>query len=170
MAAAPGRLAYSNWFITINTNQRYRTYDEAKPLLVSLQRAVKKVFDDLPRYVQFKSPGHSWEPSYVLGVRVKQGVEYSPERGMPHVHFLVAIKHRSKIHLDYALIQRDIRASLAESCPDSFCTRSTVDGPDGPTTVTTPKNLYFFSKLYRDAAANFDAYVDKDSAVRQSSL
>lgn len=168
--AAPGRLSYSNWFITINSNQRYRTYEDAKPLLLALQKAIKKVFSDLAKYVQFKSAGHSWAPAYILEVKVKQGVEFSPERGLPHVHFLIAIKHRSKIHLDYALIQHDVRASLAEDCPASFCTQTVVDTPEGPKTVTEPKNLYFFSRLYRDAAANYSAYVDKDSETRQNSL
>lgn len=169
--AKPGRLSYSNWFITINTNQRYATYEEAKPLLLSLQKAIKKVFEGLQRYVQFKgADGHDWSPAYILGVKVKQGVEFSPERGLPHVHFLIAIKHRSKIHLDYALIQKDVRESLAEDCPASFCTRKTIDTPEGPKTVTEPKNLYFFSRLYRDAAANYSAYVDKDSAARHEQL
>lgn len=166
----PGRLSYSNWFITINTNQRYHTYDEAKPLLVALQKAIKKVFDDLQSYVQFKTPGDEWTPAYIIGVKVKQGVEFSPERGLPHVHLLIAIAHRSKIHLDYAMIQKDVRESLAADCPASFCTRKTIDTPDGPKVVTEPKNLYFFSRLYRDAAANYSAYVDKDSAARQASL
>ncbi len=164
MAAAPGRLSYSNWFITLNPNQRFKSYDDAKPLLLALQRAIKKVFGDLSRYVQFKAPGHSWDPAYVLSVKVKQGVEFSPERGMPHVHFLIGIKHRSKIHLDYALIQQDVRASLAEDCPANFCHRPTPDAP------LEPKGIYFYSRLYRDAAANYDAYVDKDTAVRQSAL
>lgn len=164
----PGRLSYSNWFITINTNQRYRTYEEAKPLLVALQKAIKKVFGDLQRYVQFKTPGDEWTPAYIIGVKVKQGVEFSPERGLPHVHFLIAIQHRSKIHLDYARIQKDVRESLAADCPASFCTQRTIDTPNGPETVTEPKNLYFFSRLYRDAAANYSAYVDKDSGARQA--
>jgi len=139
-------------------------------LLVALQQAIKNVFGDLSRYIQFKSPGDEWTPAYILGVKVKQGVEFSPVRGLPHVHFLIAIRHRSKIHLDYALIQKDVRASLAADCPASFCTQETIDTPEGPKTVTVPKNLYFFSRLYRDAAANYSAYVDKDSAARAASL
>lgn len=161
---APGRRAYSNWFITISTNQRYSDYDSAKPLLRALQRAIKDVFDHLSDYVEFRTAGHSWTPEYITSVRVKQGVEFSPVRGQPHVHFLIAIQHRSRIHLDYAKIQKSVRESLAADCPDCFSVTREVDGH----TVREPKNLYFFSRLYRDAAANYDAYVDKDRGQRET--
>lgn len=159
----PGkRISYSNWFITINTNQRFDSYDKARPLLLSLQKAVRSVFQHLEEYVTFASDmvGHTWSDDYILQVRAKQGVEYSETRGLAHVHFMIAIKHRSKIRLDYSKIQTHIRQSLATDCPQCFRDAATGE----------PKQLYFNSKLYRNADANFQSYIDKDASVRRDNL
>lgn len=155
------RLSNSNWFITINTNQVFTTYDQARPLLLALQRAIKSVFQHLDTYVTFKpeAAGHAYTPEFIDRVRVKQGVEFSEKRGLAHVHFMIAIRHRSKIQLDYAKIQTDVRESIARACPE-YC--ANADG--------SPKTLYFFSKVYRDAAANFESYIDKDAGVRRDEL
>ncbi len=155
-----GRLANSNWFITVNTNQRFATYDAAKPLLRELQVAIKQVFINLASYVQFAPEGHAYNSEFIDRVRVKQGVEFSEDRGLVHVHFMIAIRHRSKIQLDYKKIQQDVRQHLADHCPECF----RVVHDDG---TSEPKTLYFFSKVYRDAAANFEAYIDKDENKRK---
>jgi len=158
-----GRLANSNWFITINTNQRFDSYDDARPLLRALQIAIKNVFQNLAQYVQFKpaevAAGHTWSPEYIDRVRVKQGVEFSEARGLAHVHFMIAIRHRSKIQLNYQKIQDDVRQYIAEHCPESCLAE------DGK-----PKTLYFYSKVYRDAAANFESYINKDGEIRRTKL
>jgi len=153
--AKPGRLANSNWFITINTNQRFATYDDAKPLLRSLQNAIRNVFQNLSQYIDFRIEGHEWTPEFIDRVRVKQGVEFSEANHLAHVHFMIAIRHRSKIHLDYAKLQLFVRQSLAKDCPTNFTTEA-----------GEAKNIYFNSKVYRDAAANFESYIDKDSTIR----
>lgn len=153
------RLSNSNWFITINTNQRFANYEQAKPLLLALQRAVRDVFQHLSEYVEIKREGDSWSPDFINQVKVRQGVEFSEDRGLAHVHFMIAIKHKTRIHLDYAKIQSYVRESLARSCPQCF-----RDG-DGK-----PKTLYFYSRVYRDAQANFEDYIDKDEAARNQLL
>lgn len=161
-----GRLSNSNWFITINTNQRFDTYDDARPILRELQIAIKSIFQNLSQYVKFKPAelalGHAYNSEYIDRVRVKQGVEFSESRGLAHVHFMIAIRHKSKIQLDYQKIQDDVRQHLADKCPECF----RVQKPDG--SLGEPKTLYFYSKVYRDAAANFESYIDKDQGVRRN--
>lgn len=157
--AKPGRLANSNWFITINTNQRFATYDEAKPLLLSLQKSIRDIFQNLSQYIEFRVEGHTWTPNFIDRVRVKQGVEFSEANHLAHVHFMIAIRHKSRIHLDYAKLQLTVRQALAKDCPANFTTAS-----------GEPKNIYFYSKVYRDAAANFENYINKDDSIRSLNL
>lgn len=144
----------SGWFITANTQQRFASGEAARPLLLSLQTALRSVLGHPEQYVQFLNEGDSWRPGIIAKVSTRQGVEWSPEHGMAHAHALIQVKHSSRIRLDYAKVKQTISSYLLEKHPALMRDKS-----------GKAKRIYVYIKVFRPTD-NFEDYIAKDAAVR----
>jgi len=93
---------FSNWLLTISTNQRYKADDPHKEEDGEIfEEIVQDLSKNISKYVQFRQTGHSWSKDFIHDVNVSYGVEWGEKSHALHCHVLVKIRHNSKISLNY---------------------------------------------------------------------
>lgn len=162
MASKPSKKAkdkLSAWLITINTNQRFGSVEEAKEFMIGLQTATRNVLQRPKDIVVFteaaKARGEHWSPDVILNAMAKQGVEWSEDNHLVHVHAVIQFRHRSTIRLNYAAIKSKIQNHLVEHFPQWMCYSN-----------GEPKKLYFNARAFTPSQAVVD-YVTKDKDFLQ---
>lgn len=137
------KLAHSNFFITINTNKSFQTQDEAQPMTSKLEQVLDKVLAKVADYIIIEEPGkESIEPGMIKAINIDGVAEIGPRSFQPHAHVMIAISHYTKLKLDYKQLKEDVKTEMG-----------------------IEEDIYFFSKLYRDAKANFLDYMKKTQSI-----
>ena len=122
----------SNFFLTLNSNQRYEPEDPHREEdAEAVEDVVKEIVQNLPRYVKIIEKNHKWSTDVIEDVDVEYAVEYGEKSKALHAHILVRIKHRSRVQLDFEAIKRDFAHGLGL------------------------KNVYFDSRLLRAPSDHF---------------
>ena len=91
----------SLFFVTINTNKV-----ESETLnRIHLKEAYENFYKDLgPRFIKFlpNSPGTTYEEKlqYIEHISSQSSISIGPKFHRLHIHALISITHRSRIHLD----------------------------------------------------------------------
>lgn len=114
---------HSGFLITISTNYRPKTKEEAKECGEKLRKAVKAMLSDetnLAKIVKFLPPHEDdrWGPDKIIRVTSQFVIERGRDkRGQRiHSHAVLQIDHRSKIHLDKQGIKDVILPEMAGGC------------------------------------------------------
>lgn len=97
-----GRVYWSNFLITVNTNFAPQNGEEEFGVVNYLQDACADLFQDFDSLngVLIKPAGapnaenHLVDPDGIVGVRSRVGIEQGAERGFVHAHILVEVCHR----------------------------------------------------------------------------
>lgn len=106
------RLRKSNFHIIINTNVRYNAGSQELENTVSRLRVLTDEFvkeGSIQNFMKFLDGGN-WEQ--VESVKTKQTVERGPAYDQPHVHIMIMVDHRTKIHMDAERISQHFTRGL----------------------------------------------------------
>lgn len=131
------RINYSSWLITVNSNVPILSPDqpEFKPTKEKLQEVYDKITNNVMDYIKFTREDRGEE--FIWSIDGDGAIEIGPSRGMLHIHFYIAIRHFTKLKLDYSKLGNDIKVIL----------------PNG----------HFQPKFFRNSAAYVKQYVHKRS-------
>lgn len=111
LAVPKKRLAHSNFFLTINTNQVFRGGEEGyKPFVDRFKEALGDIFgpDHLGDFINITVPGHSFDSDYIKDVDVEFVVERGGKLNTIHAHGLIKISHWSLISLNYHKVREEM--------------------------------------------------------------
>lgn len=101
----------SNFFLTINTNQRFQDDD---PMLENdtevFVGVIQNVLNDIQSYVNLPPEG-DWDRD-VESVDVDYVVEKGTEKNCLHTHILLKFKHRTKVQLNLQKIREYVCNAL----------------------------------------------------------
>jgi len=103
---------YSNFHLTINTNQQYKEGDAnlANDEGV-LDDLIQNILNHIDAYVKLPE-GTPWDDRTIEDVDIDYVVERGAKRGQLHCHILFRFKHHTKIQLDYGKIKTAITEGL----------------------------------------------------------
>lgn len=136
------RLHHSNYYITINTNQRFLgTEEEYEPFIEKFQNTIDKVLmsdSGLRQIIKFKDNEASFTTQFIDSINPEGVVEKSPNNNTIHAHILLKINHRTLITLDYDKIKKEIQEDMGL------------------------KNVYLHVKLYRNPTDQLEDYLKKN--------
>jgi hypothetical protein len=97
----------SNFFLTINTNQRFKDDD---PNLQNdtefFVEVIENILNNVQEYVTIPAEAN-WDTD-VQDVDVNYVVEKGTEKNCLHTHILLKFKHNTKVQLNYKKIKEDI--------------------------------------------------------------
>lgn len=102
------RLRHSNFYVTLNTNQRFQAGQEGLVEFVQrLRQVASEVFSrtSIGDYMQLKKEGHKFTKEFVKSVEIDRVVERGAKNDTIHLHCLVKVAHWSSVSLDYAKIR-----------------------------------------------------------------
>lgn len=136
------RLHHSNYYITINTNQRFTGHEEEFNLFVeNFQNTIDNVLmsnDGLKQIIKFKDPSANFTTQFIDSINPEGVVEKSPNNNTIHAHILLKISHRTLISLDYDLIKQKIQEEM------------------------NLKNIYMSVRVYRSSTDQLEDYLKKN--------
>lgn len=130
---------YSNWLLTINSNQSYKEDDPHRESDAEImEEAVVDILNNIKSYIRIEDENGSWSSTSINSVEVDYGVEYGPKQRRLHCHIFVRVKHNTKVKLDYQGIKK------------AYCDALGLD------------NCYFDSKLIRTSSEQWvTQYISK---------
>lgn len=102
------RLHYSNFLITMNTNQTPSNEEEARHNAEVLENLGKDLFsspNQIEKMVKFKVPTGRWDPSVIRRIRLVRRVEMGEKFRRIHLHVSLKLVHTSMLQLDIDFIQ-----------------------------------------------------------------
>lgn len=108
-AAQKAKLKHSNFFITINSNQRF--VDVKDPAFKAFDKTFRNAIDcvfskkQFGRFIQYKGTGSG---SDVRSVRISAAAEIGDENHCLHYHILVCVSHHTCLQLKIAKIREEI--------------------------------------------------------------
>ena len=99
---------YSNFLLTINTNQQYKEGDEGlENDTAMLEETIQKVLNNINDYVKLPEC-IEWNDDTIQDVDIDYVVEKGLKKGQIHCHILFKIKHNTKVLLDYEKIKKTV--------------------------------------------------------------
>lgn len=130
---------YSNFFITINTNQKLNPESkEAQLLRKKLKKSLNDIFNNMEKIVEFKDDKEAkWDDTFIKSVNIESVIETGPKNNAIHCHFLITIHHKTTLKLNFGKIKKII-----------------CDG-------TKLKNIYINNRNYYSSGMNLRAYLKK---------
>lgn len=126
-----GKLKYSNYYFTINTNQTKKAISKRKFI-----KSIASTFDNIENIIQFKKGSID----DVESIKVSTHPEIGKAKGLVHAHALVKIKHRAMVSIPYDAMRQTLLDNGVVK-PDS--------------------GFHFYSKLVRDNVGNVRDYMKK---------
>ena len=138
------RLNHSNFFVTLNTNQKWNGNEEGFEMYVQkFRNAIDKIFghQNIEKFVKWKSnitnygEKVAWNNKTIKKIEIQKAIENS-DSGL-HAHILIGIAHYSKLHLDY----NSISSSLAHEMG--------------------LEKIYHYTRVFHDSKANLLDYIEK---------
>jgi len=135
-------LKHSNFFLTINTNQRFRIRDERDVQEVQefanrFKDTLTHIFDNIQQYLKVPEDSE-WNRKYFENINVESAVERSPDTDTVHAHILIKVDHRTKVQLDYDAIKNYILEQMGLP------------------------NIHLFNRVYFDTHATLEDYIFKN--------
>ena len=99
---------YSNFLLTINTNQQYKEGDENMENDIEVfENCIKEVLSSAEQYIKLPE-GVEWNDDNIKDVDIDYVIEKGTKKNQIHVHILFKIKHTTKVLLDYPKIKKKI--------------------------------------------------------------
>ena len=99
---------YSNFLLTINTNQQYKEGDENLDNDIEVfETTIKEILNSIDKYIKLPD-GVLWNDDTIKDVDIDYVIEKGLKKGQIHVHILFKIKHTTKVLLDYDGIKKKI--------------------------------------------------------------
>lgn len=127
----------SNFFITINTNQKINPHSkEYENLNNSFKKSLNEIYNNIKDYINISQKDDSFDNN-VEDVNIDSATKYGPKNNSVHTHININLKHNTLLKLDYSKIKKKI-------CED-----------------LNLKNIYMNSKLYNNNAMNLKDYINK---------
>ena len=132
----------NNDFITINTNKKLvPTSKDYEDLKKKFKNVLNKMYEDIADnglFVEFKDGVGEWSDKYIKEVSIDSAIETGPKNNALHCHFMLSIKHKANIKLDYVDMRKKIKEDMG------FKT-----------------DIHLDSKLFRDNSVNLIEYIKK---------
>lgn len=101
------RRKQSNFFITINTNQRLsRKSERDRQLAQRFQKVCEVFLDNIEKFIKTHE-GYPTDDKRTI--EIVPHIEVSDDRNLLHIHFTCEIIHSSKIHMDLSKIRTFFR-------------------------------------------------------------
>ena len=110
-----GKLYYSDFHLTLNSNQKEENPFQGKQIASELKRAIRKTFrDNGAEAFKMLVDGHKFNKEYIKSVKISYATEEGsdPRGGRVHLHALVQVEHWSKIQIDTVKSRELIREQL----------------------------------------------------------
>lgn len=126
----------SNYFVTINTNQKMNRYSkQMEDLNNNLKNTMNDIFNNIDEYIIIKPKNDSFDGN-IRKIDISTVNEISNKSGL-HNHTSINVLHNSRIALDYGKIRKKVIDDLHL------------------------KNIYMFSKIYYNNSMNLKDYMLK---------
>lgn len=165
MSAAPappinetGRLRYTEFFVTINTNHKPKTAAEEFDLKRRLARFVSIDFNDRDTWRQIVTVRPSFDVMQTIKVEAA-GIEVGPRTGFVHAHCRLIIEHRGEARL---------RAAGAQKALQELVTRRVgLNGSYAQIQLANASILNYVSKTATEHAVGIQTSVQFDDDPTQ---
>lgn len=126
----------SNFFVTINTNQKMNRYSkQMEDLNNNLKNTMNDIFNNIDEYIIIKPKNDSFDGN-IRKIDISSVNEISDKSGL-HSHTSINVLHNSRIALDYGKIRKKVIDDLHL------------------------KNIYMLSKIYYNNSMNLKDYMLK---------
>jgi hypothetical protein len=130
------KLRHSNYFLTINTNQRFKDDDPNLENDTTFYNGViETLLNNIDQYVKLRE-GDTWDDN-VKDVNVEYVIEKGNEKNCLHCHIFLKFTHTTDVKLNYAAIKQKICQELGL------------------------KNIYMYNRISRGANENIVDYMNK---------
>lgn len=133
------QLRHSNFFITINTNQRYTGHEEEYEQFVNnFKRVLDGIFDNLANLITVTKDDDKFDDSTIKKIGIQSVIEKAPKTNAIHAHILVKVAHYTSVKFNIDYFKEQILAG------------------------TNLKNIYIQIKMFRNANDILEKYIYKN--------
>lgn len=103
---------HSNFLLTINTNQQYKSNDEhLKNDIEIYENVIKNLLNNIDKYVNL-APGDNWDDDTIKDIDIDYIIERGTKKGQIHAHALVKFTHFTKLQLNYKKMKEKVQSEL----------------------------------------------------------
>ena len=103
----------SNFLLTINTNQQYKSNDEhLQNDIEFFENTIKNVLNNIDQYIEIRNDGDVWDDDTIKSIDIDYVIERGTKKGQIHAHALVKIKHFTRLQLDYKKMKEVVKKDL----------------------------------------------------------
>jgi hypothetical protein len=104
---------HSNFLLTINTNQQYKSNDEhLQNDIEFFENTIKNILNNIDQYIDIRNDGDIWDDDTIKDVDVDYIIERGTKKGQIHCHALIKIKHFTRLQLDYKKLKEKVKKDL----------------------------------------------------------
>lgn len=135
------RLKHSNFFLTINLNKQFKTYDEAVPLANEFKKVIDNCLAKISNYIEINDTVHpdaKLDSKWIKKINIQSVVEIGSKYNQPHAHVTIAITHWTRVKLNWTKLKEDIREKVGDD-----------------------QEIYLYCKLFRDSQGSLEEYLRK---------
>ena len=139
------QLRHSNFFITINTNQRFNKHsEEYQKFNTEFKNVIDKLFnkDNIHNVIQLKNKDAEFNNKSIKSVNIDKVVELGPVSGCVHLHAIISTEQYTPLQLNFSFIVDFVKQQMKLS------------------------NVYLNSKLIKDGMASVKDYLKKGEKVK----
>ena len=102
----------SNFFLTINTNQKFNPHsEEYEKFNVNFKKSLNEIYQNIQNYITIGEKESNFDNN-VHEVDIKSATEIGPKTGSSHAHIMLGFKHNTLVKLDYPKIKEKIQNDL----------------------------------------------------------
>ena len=133
-------MRHSNFFITLNTNQRFNELSkEYEDYRDKFRKCIDQLFskDNLHNLFKFKEEDKSFGSKTIKSINIDKVVELGEENKCIHLHALISVSQYTPIHLNYTYITDFVKQKMGL------------------------ENVYFNNKVFRDNKLTLLDYINK---------
>ena len=145
--AAPKKkkLAHTNYFLTVSTNERFTDFQEAEYQAAAkrLHDAFYYTLDNLDRYVTM-SEGHTFAKPFIKDIYTNMSIERGTKNNHLHLHAIIMISHYSHISVDF----KQMKAVFNEM----------IFG------ANDPRSVHFLTCWFNSAKETLESYISKNQS------
>ena len=134
------QLRRSNFFITINTNQRFNKHsEEYHKFNTEFKNCIDKLFnkDNIHNVIQLKNKDAEFTNKSIKSVNIDKVVELGPVSGCVHLHAIISTEQYTPLQLNFSFIVDFVKQQMKLS------------------------NVYLNSKIIKDGITSVKDYIKK---------
>lgn len=134
------QLRNSNFYVTLNTNQRFNELSEEYQVFnAKLQKVIDQLFakDNIHNVIILKDEKAEFTKEFIKSINIEKVIELGPVSKCVHLHAVISIAQYTPVHLNYAFIK------------DFVCERMNLT------------NLYLNNKVFFDNKMGIIDYINK---------